>query len=97
MKLKCIRKTGSDGSVSLKLEGEFTVYTVRKLKDLFMKELGSSTRLELDLSGIRKFDSAGYQLLELTGAEAEKLGRTLLFLGKSAEVAKLLTLYGSCI
>ena len=95
MKLKVTRKTGSNGTTTLKLEGEFTIYTARKLRNLLMKELDTAGRLELDLAGVSRFDSAGYQLLVHAGEEAGKRGGTLAVSGKSDEVTTLLALYGA--
>lgn len=97
MKLKGTRKTGADGTVSLKLEGEFTIYTVGKLGEILMKELRTAGRLELDLAGIQRFDTAGYQLLAHAGAEAGKRGAALVLGGRSGEVKALLDLYGAGI
>ena len=94
MRLKATRKRLGDGLTSLRLEGEFTINTVRKLKELFMQHLDVGEGLKVDLAGITSFDSAGYQLLEHAGMEAQKRSSRLLIGGMSTEVLRLYTLYG---
>jgi anti-anti-sigma factor len=94
MRMKVIRRKNTDGSVSLRLVGEFTIYTVRKLKDLIKKEIDGASRLNLDLACVTSFDSAGFQLLEYASLEAVKRNRTLVLGDKGAEVSRLYTLFG---
>lgn len=94
MKLIATRKKFRDGSVSLRLEGEFNIYTVRKLKGLFMQHLDDARGLVVDLAGITRFDSAGYQLLEHAEREAQRRGRPFVLRSKSEEVLRVYALYG---
>jgi anti-sigma B factor antagonist len=94
MKLIVTRKKHRDGSVSLRLDGEFNIYTVRKLKGLFMQHLDGAGSLELDLAGITRFDSAGYQLLEHAEREARRRSKPFMLGRKSDEVLRLYALYG---
>ncbi|HPA71412.1 MAG TPA: STAS domain-containing protein [Spirochaetota bacterium] len=96
MRMKGTRRTLADGTVALSLEGEFTIYTAKKLGELLMKEMGNGGRVELDLEGVSRFDSAGYQLLEHTRREAMKRGGALTVAGRSSEVESLYALYGTC-
>lgn len=94
MRLKATRKKNQDGTVSLRLEGEFCIYTVRKLKELFMQQLDGAGGLVLDLAGITRFDTAGYQLLEYAESEARRRSRSFMLGRKSEEVLRLYALYG---
>lgn len=96
MRIKGTRRTRTDGTVALRLEGEFTIYTAKKLGGLLMKELGNGGSVELDLEGVSRFDSAGYQLLEYARREAGKRGGALTVAGRSGEVESLYALYGTC-
>ncbi|NQY94670.1 MAG: STAS domain-containing protein [Campylobacteraceae bacterium] len=48
----------------MKLKNEhFTIYEVEKLKDEFIKELGSHKKVIIDLANIKKIDMPAIQLL----------------------------------
>lgn len=73
---------------------DLTIYSVATLRETLARHAASATRLELDLSGVRRMDTAGYQLLALLRWEIEAGGGTLTMLRPSAEAASLLRLYG---
>ena len=47
----------------VELAGEFTIYEVEKLKEIFLEELKAETPLILDMAKIDKIDMVGIQLL----------------------------------
>jgi len=88
------RKQNGQGGVIYRFEGDITVYTVKKLKRVLVDEIAKNDRLELDLSGVKKFDSAGFQLLLLLNREAERNKKTFALSERSGEVSRILGLYG---
>ena len=94
MKLKAKKKELQSGDVRLTFEGDVTIYTVVKLRKLLMKELKKVPGIELDLSKIGKFDTAGFQLFlhmkKLASSENKNV-----FIGKMSDtVARVFDLYG---
>ncbi|MBN1531974.1 MAG: STAS domain-containing protein [Spirochaetes bacterium] len=95
MKVVAKRKVNGSGTVLYRFEGDLTVYTVKKLVPALIKDLRAHAALELDLSGVHKFDSAGYQLMLLMDRDARQDGKGFSISGKSDEVSRILSLYGS--
>ncbi len=94
MKLDISEKNTGTGSVELILKGELTIYSVtsfsEKLKSLIDKKIQS---LELNLSGVDKIDTAGFQIL-ISALKLEKI----ISLKKCADkVAKIFSFYGEKI
>lgn len=72
---------------------EFTIYRVAELKPALLAALGEGERLELDLSGVERIDSAGCQLLILAKREASVTGKTLAIVAHSPAVQSLIEFY----
>jgi anti-anti-sigma factor len=72
---------------------EFTIYRVAELKPALLAALGEGERLELDLSGVERIDSAGCQLLILAKREASAAGKTLAIVAHSPAVQSLIEFY----
>ena len=72
---------------------EFTIYRVAELKPALLAALGEGERLELDLSGVERIDSAGCQLLILAKREASVAGKTLAIVAHSPAVQSLIEFY----
>ena len=80
----------------IRVTGEMTVYTAGQIKQPLLDALvGGSTNIEVDLSGVSEFDTAGLQLLLLIHREALVRGRTLRFAAASGIVREVLRLYGA--
>ncbi|MCP4134244.1 MAG: STAS domain-containing protein [bacterium] len=95
--MKIIKNSTPDGDTILKINGDMTIYSARGFKDLLLKYIESSSALALDLSGVGKIDTAGFQLLILGKREAEKAGKNLKVVNPSLEVSRLFNLYGETI
>jgi len=93
MKLKGIRKEDSN-IVHYQFEGDITIYTVNKLKKIIMDELAQSSKVELDLRNVEKFDSAGFQLLVYLNREAKNNEKEIQIVQKSMYVSKVFNLFG---
>ncbi|MBN2038769.1 MAG: STAS domain-containing protein [Spirochaetes bacterium] len=97
MKLKAVKTKQNSDIVRYKFEGDITIYTVRKLKKLLMKDLEKNTKLEFDFQKIDKFDSAGFQLIEYMSNIAEKEGKEIQITQRSDSVSRIYDLYGTSI
>ncbi|AKJ27670.1 STAS domain-containing protein [Caldimonas brevitalea] len=67
--------------VSLRLEGELTIYRAVELKQALFDLLKRATHVELDLSGVTEIDTCGVQLLIALKQQAVALHRELRLVG----------------
>lgn len=72
---------------------DFTIYRVAELKPALIDLLAEAERIELDLSGVERMDSAGCQLLMLVKREASAAGKTLAIVAHSPAVQSLIEFY----
>lgn len=72
---------------------DFTIYRVAELKLSLLGLLAEAERIELDLSGVERMDSAGCQLLMLVKREASAAGKTLAIVAHSPAVQSLIEFY----
>jgi len=70
----------------LRIEGELTIYRAAELKDTLLAAIAANDTLEIDLSAVEEFDTAGVQLLMLAKRVATTTGHTLRLTGHSAPV-----------
>lgn len=82
---------GTSAPQSLRLDGEMTVFRAAELKALLAAQPDA---LELDLSAVSEFDTAGVQLLLMQRRLAACRGAALRLQAPSAAVRDLLQLYG---
>ena len=78
---------------SLRIEGELTIYRAAELKQTLLAAVAEHAELEVDLSQVGEFDSAGLQLLLLAKREAAAAGRTLRLVDHSPAVVEVLDLF----
>ena len=81
-----------NGRVTIK--GELTIYTVAELKELLLAKLLTNDELELDLSAVDEFDTAGLQLLITAKRGAMALGRAFKITQHSPAIFNLLDFAG---
>ena len=82
----------------IRVTGEMTVYTAGQIKQLLVDALAEGpANVQVDLSGVSEFDTAGLQLLLLVHREALVSGRSLQFAAASNIVREVLTLYGALV
>ncbi|MET0351862.1 MAG: STAS domain-containing protein [Rhizobacter sp.] len=72
--------------MSFRIEGELTIYRAAELKDTLLAAVAANDTLEVDLSAVEEFDTAGVQLLMLAKRAAGTAGHTLRLTGHSAPV-----------
>jgi len=86
-------ESAADG---IRIIGEMTVYTASQIKQPMVDAVAAAAaNVQLDLSGVSEFDTAGVQLLLLVHREALARGRTLQFGAVSDIVREVLTLWGA--
>jgi anti-sigma B factor antagonist len=80
-------------AVGLRVSGEMTVYSASALKPVLLLELQIEREaLELDLSYVREFDTAGLQLLLMLQRHAAATARKVRIVGCSHVVRAALDL-----
>ncbi|MCR5885121.1 STAS domain-containing protein [Rhizobacter sp. J219] len=77
---------------TLRIDGEFSIYRAAELKPVLLQAIEASPELEIDLSGVTEFDTAGVQLLLLAKREAAGKGHELRLVRHSAVVVDVLQL-----
>ena len=81
-----------NGLCKVRIDGEMTIYQAVEMKPKLMKQLERANQLEIDLSGVSEFDSAGLQLLILLKREATQHGKVLRLLAHSLAVLEVFSL-----
>lgn len=84
-------------AVHLTFTDPVIISTVAAYREALLKLEVGSKDLQLDLSGVSRFDTAGFQLVIALGKELEKNGRRLSVTASSPEVDGLFSLYGEQI
>ncbi|SHN06605.1 STAS domain-containing protein [Rhizobacter sp. OV335] len=77
----------------IRIEGELTIYRAAELKQTLLAAVAEHAAVEVDLSQVSEFDSAGLQLLLLAKREAGAAGRTLRLVDHSPAVVEVLELF----
>jgi anti-anti-sigma factor len=78
---------------TLRIEGELTIYRAAELKQTLLAAVAANEAVDVDLSQVSEFDSAGLQLLLLAKREAGATGRTLRLVDHSPAVVEVLELF----
>jgi anti-sigma B factor antagonist len=80
----------------IRVTGEMTVYTAGQIKQPLVDAVADGpAEVQLDLSGVSEFDTAGVQLLLLVHREALLSGRNFQLAAESNIVRDVLTLCGA--
>jgi len=77
----------------LRIEGEMTIYRATELKDSLLQAVAEQAVVEVDLSAVSEFDSAGLQLLMLAKRVAQAAQRELRLVNHSPAVVDVLQLF----
>lgn len=83
----------NSGNATVAIEGEMNIYRAIELKAGLMKAIDEAEAVELDLSGVSEFDSAGLQLLLLAWKEAGRNNKKLSLGATSAPVDSVVELF----
>ena len=80
----------------IRVTGDMTVYTASQIKQPLVDAVADGAAdIQLDLSGVSDFDTAGVQLLLMVHREALVRGRNLKFAAPSNIVREVLSLFGA--
>ncbi len=82
-----------NGLSRLSIEGEMTISTAQELKKGLLDNLEDCSGLEIDLSGVNEFDTAGFQLLFLTKREANMSDKSFRIISHSPASESIMELY----
>lgn len=82
-----------DGICRLRIEGEFTIYHARQIRDDLLEHLDSSKEIELDLGGVTEMDTAGIQLLLAAKREGLRRGKPVRYVSHSQAALEVIDLY----
>ncbi len=77
----------------LRVEGEMTIYRAAELKQTLLDAVAAQPVVEVDLSAVSEFDSAGLQLLMLAKRSAQAAQRELRLVGHSPAVLDVIQLF----
>lgn len=86
------KKAAAAAAPTLRIDGELSIYRAAELKPVLLQAVESSPVLEIDLSGVVEFDTAGVQLLLLAKRCATERGHELRLVRHSAAVVDVLQL-----
>lgn len=89
-----IKTEKKNETVTLRLQGQLTIYSARIFYTAVIGSLEQATVLEIDLSGISDIDSAGVQILMALKRKAVALKKELRLLKHSPVVLSVFDLYG---
>ncbi len=95
--LKIKRDDKGEGKINLNFDGEMTIYSVEKVKELILENLADAKSLEADMSRVSRIDSSVFQLFLLAMREAEEEKKSFKIVNPSQETRKLFNLYGEGI
>lgn len=93
MKLDISEKNPLAGSSELFLKGELTIYSVAALNEKLNSLLKRGQKIDINLAGVEKIDTAGFQIL----VSALKSGKKISILKSGDEVKKIFGFYGEKI
>lgn len=82
-----------DGTATLRVAGEMTIYNAAESKPHIEALLGHGPRLEIDLEQLGEIDTAGIQLLMLAKREAEAQGKSLSLINHSSAALDAIDLF----
>ncbi len=85
------------GFVTFTIQGEVTIYSVNDIYTCIREFMNGTSSMDLDLSGVHKIDSAGYQLISLIKKESVNTGRLIKFSNPNNEIKRIFRLFGEQI
>jgi anti-sigma B factor antagonist len=92
--MKIFKRKNENGNIFLKIEGKITIHLVNSLKQVLLDFLQKSGRFEIDLSGVTRIDTAGFQLIYLIRREAANNNIVFTIVNPAVEVKRIFRLFG---
>lgn len=93
MDIKVINSKEDQAIISI--IGDLTIYHVKKSNEIILKNLEKYNTIEIDLSGVEKFDSAGFQHLLFIKKEAKRRDKNIQLINHSENVNRVVQIYSS--
>ena len=93
-KLTIIEDEINPDRLSLKFNGEMSIYTVNSIADVLNKGFNSCSDITVDLSDVGRFDTAGLQILLIARNEAVLKKKTFQMINPAIEVKRVFKLCG---
>jgi len=78
----------------MSFEGDMTIYTAESIKQDLFSEISKKKHIDVDLSDVSEFDTAGFQALIFGKKYASDSGIELRICGASEAVSEVFQLYG---
>ncbi len=88
-----MNRTGNDPEV-MGFEGDVTIYTAEGIKQDLFAEISKNKNINVELSDVSEFDTAGFQALIFGKKYASENGIELRLCGASEAVREVFQLYG---
>ena len=95
--MKITEKKKNKDKLSIAIEGNLTIYSVKELKDKFSGYLEENKNFEVDLSAVDAVDTAGFQLIALLRKEVSDRNKNFKVINPSNEVIRIFDLYGEVL
>jgi anti-anti-sigma factor len=95
--MKVIEKKKTKDKVSIAIEGNLNIYSVKDVKEQFSGYLENNKNLELDLSSVDTVDTAGFQLLAIVKKEVNSKDKIFKIINPSNEIVRIFDLYGEAL
>lgn len=87
------KKAARGGAHRMGIDGEMTIRRAQALKAMLLETIDGNEEVDVDLSAVKRIDTAGMQLLIMLKRECQLRGRTANFVNHSAAVQELMDLY----
>lgn len=91
--MKAAKNKEKSAAVTLRIEGEMTIYRAAELKETLLAPLEPHVTLEIDLSAVTDIDTSGLQLLMLAKKTAKQREGELRLTGHSPAVLDVMELF----
>jgi anti-anti-sigma factor len=95
--LKISMDEKSQGNINLDFNGEMTIYSVDKIKNVILDKMADAESIEADLSEVSRIDTSVFQLLIKAQIEAEETDKSFKIVNPSKETKRIFNLYGETL
>lgn len=87
-------KKKTKDKVSLAIEGDLNIYSVKEVKGRLTEYFENIKNFEFDLSAVGNVDTAGFQLLAMLKKEVSEREKNLKIVNPSDGIVRIFNLYG---
>ena len=75
--------------------GDLSIYSVKEIKEALFEYVKDAGNIEVDLSGVKRFDTAGFQLIYYASYVADKSDKGFTIIDTSEKVDAVAELYNA--